>query len=112
MPDGDFGRQVAKDSPGIRLNVKEPALAFGTGVSFARLQPSHKPDWGAERQSHLLVTATDAEDWLFCFFDYREDSGQRFRGISFPGMTLAAEDDVRGSQRLNPLERNFSKGFR
>src|SRR5687767_4635147 len=98
MPNRDSGRQVPKDSLGIRLDVIESPFAFGARVPFARFQSSHEPDGSAEGQSHLLVTATNAEDWLICFPNYGKDSCQRFRGVSFPGMTLTAEDNVRRVQ--------------
>lgn len=98
MPNRDSGGQVLEDSLSIRPDLKETSLAFGAGVPFARFQASHQPDRSSEGQSHLLMTATNPEDWLLCFPDYGKDSGQRFRRVTFPGMTLTAEDDVRRTQ--------------
>ena len=76
-------------------------------IPLARFQPSHKPDRSSEGQSHLLVTATYSEDWLWRV-PITEKLRQRF-GEYRPRDDLAAEDDVRRIQCLNSLERNLGK---
>ena len=57
------------------------------------------------------MTTTNTEDRLARLLDHGKNSGERLRRILIPRMTLPTENDVRGPQAANSLERHVLKGF-
>ena len=72
MPDGDLSWQVLKDPVTVSLHWKVAPLAFGAGITFARLKARHQIHRSAKRQRHLLMPAAHTQNWLTGFlYDFK-----------------------------------------
>src|SRR5678816_3875516 len=106
MPNRYFFGQVLEEAGAVGGHREISSLAFRACISLAGFQPAHQIHGRAIGQSDLLLTSTNPEYRLRCFLDHVDYTGQRFRSIPVPGMTLATQDYVRRTKRLYAFEGN------
>src|SRR6266550_565123 len=93
------------------FNSEETAFASCAFIAFARFEPSHQFYGRAKGKGNLLVTSTNSKCWLRGLLYHFNHAGQLLRRVSVPGMTPAAQNNMRWMNRLNALKRNGVVGL-
>ncbi len=109
MPDGDRRRKAFEQALARVVDWKESTFTFGALITFTRFESFHQANLRTVCKRDLLMATADSENRLTCLLDDIEHSRQRLRSVLLPRMTLATQNDVRGFQAADTLERNAVK---